>query len=183
MSNKTEKRISGKEIYNGKIVSLVCDEVELPNGAVALREVVKHIGAAAIIPLTDDGMVIMERQFRYPHGRDVLEIPAGKLNFKGEDPLECARRELYEETGATAGRYTDLGMLISSPAILEEKIWLYLAEELSFGERRLDEDEFIDVELIPLKALYEMVLGGEISDAKTQIAILKAAAMRPEHLK
>ena len=154
------------------------DTVLLPNGKEAVREVCIHIGAVAIIPMLDDGRVVMERQFRYPHARVFLEIPAGKLDSPDEDVLEAAKRELLEETGAVAEKYTDLGVMIPSPAVLSEKITLFLAEGLNFGDRSLDDDEFLDVELIPLSELYEMVMRGEIEDAKTAIAVLKVYAMR-----
>jgi ADP-ribose pyrophosphatase len=120
----------------------------------------------------------MERQYRYPHGREFFEIPAGKLNYKDEDPLEAAKRELREETGAVAKKYTDLGEMVPSPAILGEKVRMYLAEDISFTERELDEDEFLDVERVPLEKLYSMVMAGEIADAKTQICVLKVASLK-----
>ena len=178
MQNLEEKQIDREEIYNGHIVHLVRDKVFLPNGKEAVREVCIHVGAVAIIPLLDDGRVVVERQYRYPHKRVFLEIPAGKLNYKEEDVLEAAKRELREETGAVAEKYTDLGIMIPSPAVLSEKITLFLAEGLSFGDRSLDEDEFLDVELIPLKDLYKMVMAGEIEDAKTVIAVLKVCALK-----
>ncbi|MBE6644742.1 MAG: NUDIX hydrolase [Ruminococcaceae bacterium] len=178
MSNLEEKRISRKEIYKGHIIDVVLDTVTLPNGKCAPREVCMHVGAVCVIPLLDDGRVLMERQFRYPHGRVFLEIPAGKLNSKDEDSLLAAQRELREETGAVAKKYTDLGDLIPSPAVLDEKIRMYLAEDISFTDRELDDDEFLDVEKIPLAELYEMVMRGEIADAKTQVAILKVWDMR-----
>ncbi len=178
MSNLEEKQLERENIYSGHIVNLVRDKVLLPNGNEAVREVCLHPGAVAVLPLLDDGRVVMERQFRYPHGRVFLEIPAGKLNSQSEDILEAAKRELREETGAVAERYTELGVMIPSPAILAEKITLFLAEGLSFGDRELDEDEFLDVELIPLKELYEMVMRAEIEDAKTAVAVLKTYAMK-----
>lgn len=173
MSNLEEKQIKRDVIYEGKILNVVCDTVSLPDGKKATREVCLHIGAVAVIPLLRDGCVLMERQYRYPHGRVFLEIPAGKLNSADENPLEAAKRELREETGAVAEKYTDLGEMIPSPAILGEKIRMYLAEDISFTDRSLDDDEFLDVERIPLNDLYKMVLSGEIKDAKTQIAVLK----------
>ena len=178
MQNLEEKQIDREKIYNGHIVDLVRDRVLLPNGKEAIREVCLHVGAVAVIPILDDGRVVMERQFRYPHERVFLEIPAGKLNSKDEDVLEAAKRELREETGAIADRFTELGVMIPSPAILAEKITIFLAEGLTFAERDLDDDEFLDVELIPLSELYESVMNGEIEDAKTCVAVLKACALR-----
>ncbi|MBQ8381520.1 MAG: NUDIX hydrolase [Clostridia bacterium] len=182
-SELTEKQLSREEIFRGKVLHLVNDTVLLPNGEKANREICLHVGAVCIIPILPDGRVIMERQFRYAHGRVFFEIPAGKLDSVYEDPLSAAKRELREETGAIAGKMTYLGELDTSPALVSEKIHMYLAEELTFGERELDEDEFLNVEYTPLKSLYNMVMSGEIRDAKTQIAVMKAAALRPEYLK
>lgn len=183
MSNLEEKQIKREKIFKGNVLELVVDTVLLPNGEQATREMCLHVGAVAVIPLLDDGRVIMERQFRYAHGRVFFEIPAGKLDFSDEDPDLAVRRELREETGAAAEKYTFLGELDTTPALMNEKIGLYLAEGISFGERELDDDEFLDVELVPLRELYAMVMRGEIKDAKTQVAVLKAAALRPEFLK
>ena len=120
-------------------------------------------------------MVVMERQYRYPIDQVVLEIPAGKLDSKEEDPETAARRELEEETGYHAKKLIPLGVFYPACAYSDEKIWMYLAKGLTKGDRHLDEDEFLDVELIPLKDLAKQVLAGEIPDAKTQIAVLKAA--------
>lgn len=175
-----EKFIEREEIFDGAVLNVVKDTVLLPNGKCATREFCLHVGAVAVIPLLDDGRVIMERQYRYAHGKVLLEIPAGKLNSKSEDPLEAVKRELREETGASAKSYEFIGELIPTPAIVNEKIYMYLAENISFGERELDEDEFLDVEFISAKALYEMVMMGEIQDAKTQVAILKLKELRKE---
>ena len=175
MKHLEEKFVSRKEIFEGKVLHVVCDTIELPNGKEATREICLHNGAVAVIPVLADGRVIMERQYRYAHGDVMLEIPAGKLDSADEVPLEAAKRELREETGALAGKITYLGKVVASPALVSEVIYLYLAEELTFGERELDEDEFLDVEYIPLSELKEMVMRGEIPDGKTQIAVLKAA--------
>ncbi len=173
MSNLTEKQINREDIYDGAVLHVVKDTIELPNGKQGIREFCLHVGAVCVLPLLPDNTVIMERQFRYAHHRVFFEIPAGKLNYKGEDPLEAAKRELREETGAVARKYTFLGELDTSPALLDEKIHMYLAEDLTFGDRDLDDDEFLDVEKVPLADLYKMVMGGEIKDAKTQITVLK----------
>ena len=173
MSNLIEKQIKRAEIYDGTVLHVVKDTIELPNGKQGLREFCLHVGAVCVLPLLPDNTVIMEKQYRYAHNRVFFEIPAGKLNYKEEDPLEAAKRELQEETGAIAGKYTFLGELDTSPALLDEKIYMYLAEDLTFGDRDLDEVEFLDVEKVPLSELHDMVMKGEIKDAKTQIAILK----------
>ena len=177
MENLVEKQISREEIYNGLVLTVVRDEVLLPNGKTAVREFCQHLGAVAVIPILYDGRVIMERQYRYAHGRVFFEIPAGKLDSKDEDPLDAAKRELREETGGVAEKYTYLGRIDASPALIDEKIHLYLAQNITFTERELDEDEFLDVEFMHLDDLYTMVMNGEIFDAKTQIAVLKAKAI------
>ena len=174
MKHLEEKFVSRKEIFDGHVLHVVCDTIELPNGKEATREICLHNGAVAVIPILPDGRVIMERQYRYAHGAVMLEIPAGKLDSADEIPAEAAARELREETGALAGKMTYLGEIVASPALVSEVIRLYLAEDLTFGERELDEDEFLDVEYIPLSELKDMVMRGEIPDGKTQIAVLKA---------
>ena len=172
-----EECISSQLIYDGRVVHLYVDKVQLPNGEESVREYVKHIGAVAVLPLTDGGEVICVRQYRHAHRRVMLEIPAGKLDSTDEDHVEAALRELREETGAHCERLTDLGLYRSTPAILDEKIDLYLAEGLTFGEMDLDEDEFLAVERIPLSTLLDMVMNGEITDGKTQVAILKTCEL------
>ena len=169
-----ETPVSREEIFKGHIVHLVRDDITLPNGAPAKREVCLHNGAVCVVPLTDAGEIIMERQFRYPFDEVIWEIPAGKLDGKNEDVLEAAKRELREETGYAAEKYTFLGYLYPSPAILSEKIAMYLATGLQRGVQELDEDEFLDVVKVPFAEVVEMIMRGEIPDAKTQTAVLKA---------
>ena len=174
MSNLTEKQLSREEIFRGVALHVVRDKIELPDGSHSVREISLHNGAAAVIPILPDGRVIMERQFRYAHGRVMLEIPAGKLDTPDEPPLDGAKRELLEETGAVAEKYTYLGSIAPSPALINEVIHVFMAEGLTIGDSRLDEGEFLEVEYYTLGELYDMVMSGEITDAKTQIAILKA---------
>ena len=168
-----EKKVSSKQIFDGKIVKLFVDEVELPNGSLAIREIVRHPGAVCVVPVTNEGEVIMVRQFRYPFESVLLEIPAGKLE-PGEDPYEAVKRELEEESGAVAGKIEHIGELYTTVAIFDEKIQMYLATDLTFINAHPDQDEFLEVERIPLDTLVNMVMNDEIKDAKTQIAILKA---------
>ena len=178
MQNLEEKFLKREEIYNGKVLHVVKDTVIIPNGEQSIREFCMHVGAVSVLPLLDDGTVIMERQYRYAHGSVLFEIPAGKLNSPDEDRLEAAKRELREETGAVAQRWTDLGLLIPTPALVNERIQMFLAEDITFGKQQLDDDEFLELERIPLSTLKEMVMRGEIPDAKTQICILKVAEMK-----
>lgn len=171
-----EVQLSRKEIYKGRVVHLLEDQVRLPDGQEARREVILHPGGVGILPLMEDGTVLVVRQFRYPQGKVLTEIPAGKLEF-GEDPLSCGKRELQEEVGAAAEEWVDLGTIYPTPAYDTEVIHIYLARGLSFGEQHLDPGEFLNVERVPFQALYERVMAGEIADAKTQIAVLKVKAM------
>lgn len=170
-----ERQLSTRTVFPGRILHVVDDTVELPNGHLASREVIRHVGAVCIIPVTEDGKVVVERQFRYPIDTVITEIPAGKLDSRQEDPLSAARRELREETGITADAFTELGVFYPAAAYSDERITMYLATELHFGSRQLDEDEFLNVELVPLTELLEDVMAGRIPDAKTQLAVLKAA--------
>lgn len=170
--NLSEKPLSADYKYRGRIINLRVDTAELPNGATATREVVEHPGGVCVAALTEDGCLLFVRQFRYPYQTVLLELPAGKLD-PGEDPLEAGKRELREETGAKASRYESLGTLYPSPGYCGEIIHLYAASGLTFGETAPDEDEFLEVEKIPLEEAARMVLEGEIPDAKTQAAVLK----------
>ncbi len=162
-----------KLIFDGRVLHLYVDQINLPNGKTGVREYAKHLGAVAIIPITEDREVICVKQFRYAVGQIFLEIPAGKLDYAEEDRESAARRELREETGARCKTLTPLGLYYGCPALIDEKIDIYLAEGLTFGERDLDEDEFLDVERIPLSRLVDDVMAGRIPDAKTQVAVLK----------
>lgn len=173
----TEVQTESQEIFDGVILHLFKDTVRLPNGNPATREVIRHVGAVGVIPITDDGKVIIERQFRYPLDRVVTEIPAGKLDSFTEERLSAAKRELEEETGYTAKEWLPMGDYYPTPAYCDERITLYLARGLELGQRHLDEDEFLNFEAVPLSALLEDVMEGRITDGKTQVALLKAARM------
>ena len=172
-----EKQLSTEEIYNGVILHVIRDKVMLPNGDTSGRELIRHVGAVAVVPLTDDGKVIVERQFRYPIDEVITEIPAGKLDSKEEDRLSAAKRELREETGITADVWTDLGDYLPTCTYSDEKISLYLAQGLHFGEQKLDEDEFMTLKEVPLEDLIQEIMDGKITDGKTQTAFLKAARL------
>ena len=171
-----EKPLHSELIFDGVVVHLYKDEVLLPNGKTSVREYVKHVGAVCVLPLTDAGEVVLERQFRYPFHEVIVEIPAGKLDGPTEDPREAALRELREETGIVPRELIDLGDYYGSPAVMGERIRMFLARGLTFGKQALDEDEFLEVFTLPFEKAVEMVLAGELPDGKTQLAILKAKA-------
>lgn len=173
--NLTEIQTASQEIFDGVILHVFKDTVELPNGRPATREVIRHVGAVGVVPVTDDGKVIVEQQFRYPLNQVITEIPAGKLDSFTEDRLAAAKRELEEETGFTAAEWTELGDYHPTPAYCDERITLYLARGLVQGQRHLDEDEFLNFKAVPLADLVEDVMAGRITDGKTQVAILKVA--------
>lgn len=167
--------LAKQRIHPGRVVDLWIEEVELPNGRVADLEVVRHPGAAAIVPITAAGDVILVRQYRHALGRYLLEIPAGKLS-PGEDPAACAARELEEEVGHRAGRLEPLGALVPAPGFADEVIHLFLASDLAATAQNLDDDEVLSIELLHLDRAVDMALGGEIDDSKSAVAILRAAA-------
>ena len=177
ISSFVESTVSSKLIYDGNILHVYKDEITLPDGKPAYREYNRHVGAVCVIPLTDKGEVICVRQYRYPIAEVLLEIPAGKLDYKGEDPESAARRELREETGATCRELIYLGKYLGSPAILDECIHMYLAKDLEFGDTDFDDDEFLETVRIPLDELVDMIMRGEVPDGKTQIAALRAYKM------
>lgn len=169
-----EKTVESELIFDGKIVTVKKDRAELENGEIVNRELVVHPGGVCIVPINDKGEVLMVKQFRYPFQTVLTEIPAGKLEI-GEDHREAGLRELREETGAVCEKFEYLGVCYPSVAYLTEKIHMYLATGLSFESQELDDDEFLDVIKVPLEKAVEMVMNGDLPDAKTQCAILKAA--------
>ena len=164
-----EKKISGEGVYDGIFLKMKRDTVLLPDGQHAVREYLEHPGAVAILAVLDDGRILLERQYRYPIAQAVIEIPAGKLNA-GEDPLLCAQRELQEETGYTAKRWSKIRRIHPVISYSTEFIDIYLAEGLSPGPARLDEEEFLDVFAAPLEELLHWVEMGKITDVKTIIS-------------
>jgi len=168
-----EKTLSKKKMFQGNIIDVESWSVLLPNGKEATRDVVIHPGASVVIPMTEDGQIYMVRQFRKPIDKISLEIPAGKLD-KGEDPLECAKRELKEETGLDTKDIRHLIDIHSTPGFSDEVLHLYVAKDLYEGESCADEDEFISTEKYQINTLIEMIMKNEITDAKTIIGILMA---------
>lgn len=171
--NLEEVKIDSQEIFDGMVVHLFKDTVQLPNGKTGTRETIRHIGAVAIVPVTDDGKVVVERQFRYPLGKVITEIPAGKLDCKTEDRLEAAKRELEEEAGLIADEWIELGDYYPAAAYCDEVITMYIARGLHKGERNLDDDEFLNIAAVDLQELVDDVMQGKIADGKTQTALLK----------
>jgi len=157
--------------YRGKIVNLRLDEAELPNGRRAAREVVEHVGGACVAALTEKNELLFVRQFRYPYGEALLELPAGKLE-PGEEPEAGIRRELLEETGAVGGTFHFLGKLYPTPGYCDEVLWMYATRVARRTDSQPDEDEFLEVETIPLAEAVKMVMAQKLPDAKTQAAIL-----------
>ena len=173
-SDFIERQISSELIYDGIVLHLYRDEIEQSTGTRSIREIIRHNGAVCVVPVTNDRRVLCVKQYRYAHAKTMIEIPAGKLDSKDEDPESAARRELREETGYTAEKYTFIGELYPSPAILSENIHMFIATGLKKGEQDLDEDEFLDVVKLPFAEVVQMILDNKITDAKTQTAVLKA---------
>lgn len=170
----TEKQIQSKRIYDGKVLKLDVDTVMLENGKTAEREIIRHKGAAAVLAVDEHDEFYLVRQFRYPYAKEMLEIPAGKLD-DGETPEECAKRELLEETGLTANKWEYVGGFCPSPGYTDEIVHVFIARELSLGVSNPDEDEFLDVEKYNIIKIDKMIDSGEITDAKTVLAIYKYA--------
>lgn len=173
--NLIEKKISSEEIFKGHLLHVFKDDIVLPNGNKATREWIKHPGASAVIPLLPDGQIILVRQYRYPVAQVTLEVPAGKLDKVGEDPLECAKRELAEETGYTAEKIWKLTTIATTVGFSNEYIHLYAATNLISGKQHTDDDEFINVVKMPLADAVKLVEDGTIIDCKSIISILMLA--------
>jgi len=174
----TEHFVSGERIFDGGLLKVQRDVVRLPDGSQGVREYVKHPGAVAIVPLFDDGRVLLERQFRYPHHRDFIEVPAGKLE-PNEPHLDTAKRELLEETGYTAAQWTRLGIIHQGIAHSDEGIDLFLARKLTQGAARLDAGEFLETLVVPFDEALAMIRDGRITDAKTVAALLFVKTFAP----
>ncbi len=169
----TEKTLASELIYDGKVVHLYKDTVSLPDGGSSTREIVRHVGAVCILPLTAQNEVVLERQYRYAIGQTLIEIPAGKLDSPDEDVREAALRELREETGLVPAELVDLGDFYGSPAVMGERIRMFLARGLTQSAQCLDEDEFLEIFTIPIEEAVTKILAGELPDGKTQAAVLK----------
>lgn len=173
----TETMLESKEIFNGRVIRVTLDKVQLEDGTTSTREVVHHHGGACVLPVDADGNVTMVRQFRYALGEELWELPAGKLEA-GEDPFEAAKRELSEECGLTADTYTELGVVYPTVGYDSERIYLWAAEGLHTVGQHLDAGEFLDVVKIPFAQALGLVMDGTIKDSKTQVALLKYAQLR-----
>lgn len=170
-----EKKIDSEEVYSGRLLHVFKDTVSLPNGNTTTREVIRHNGAVCIVPITENNEVIIEEQFRYPFNRIITELPAGKLDSANEGALDAAKRELREETGYTAKNWTYLGVYIPTCAYSTEKIYMFMACDLTRGEQQLDKDEFLRFKTVPIEQLLDDVMNNKIEDGKTQAGLLKAA--------
>ena len=173
----SEKTVSKDYKFKGEIINLRVDTVKTPSGNTATREIVEHPGGVCVVPLDENNNVIMEWQYRRPFDTNLFEIPAGKL-MVGEDPLECGKRELEEETGMCAKKYIYLGKMYPTPGFCGEVLHMYLALDLYEGKKNPDEDEFIETERVPLDVLVDKILSGEIIDGKTCLAIMKVNEMK-----
>ncbi len=171
--NLKEEKVSSTLHYDGRIIKVYNDEIILPDGNGAYREYIKHPGGICVVPITDKKEILMVRQYRYPYGEEVVEIPAGKRDSFTEDPLEGGKRELKEELGVTAENFLFLGKFYPTPGYTDEVIYMYAAWGLDFGETNPDEDEFLEGKKYPLDLLLEKIMAGEIPDGKTQTAVLK----------
>ena len=172
----TEKTLNSKTVFDGRILKIMVDDIELPNGHKSNREVVGHPGGVCVAALDEDNYLYFVKQYRYPYHEVVTELPAGKLE-KGQTPLENGKRELKEEVGAEGYSYISLGQLYPSPGYTQEIIHLYACRIKSIGSQNPDEDEFLNVEKIHIDKAVEMVLNNQLPDAKTQTAVLNLAML------
>ena len=170
-----EVQVSSEIVYEGRLLHVFKDHVRLPNDKITTREYIKHVGAVCVIAIDKDNNVIIETPFRYPFDCVITELPAGKLDSAEEAPLDAAKRELREETGFTANTWTYLGVYYPSVAYTDEKIHMFMAQDLVKGAQELDSDEFLSVHKCPFSELLNAVMENKIPDGKTQTAILKAA--------
>lgn len=174
--NHYEETLISTEIYKGKVVNLFSDKVKLEDGRNTLRDVIRHPGGVCVAALDEAMNLLMVSQYRYPFGTELLELPAGKLE-PGENPKNCGFRELEEETGYSSNSLKSLGELYPTPAYTDEIIYIFYTKELIKTTQHLDEGEFLTLRKVPFWSAYDMVLKGEIKDAKTQIAILKLSVI------
>ncbi|MBR3630773.1 MAG: NUDIX hydrolase [Oscillospiraceae bacterium] len=181
MAHLSEKKLDSKLIFDGRILRVELDTVELEDGTHATRELVRHPGGVCVLAVTEQEEILLVRQLRYPYQEVTAEIPAGKLEY-GEDPEACGRRELLEECGCTPDSFTYLGKVYPTPAYTSEVIRMYLAKGLHFSSQSLDAGEFLDVERVPFEEALRRVMHDEIPDSKSQIAILRYAAMRSKQV-
>ena len=172
-----EKNVESKLVFEGRVFSVKVDAVNLPNGKQASREVVVHPGAVAVVAVNENDELLLIKQFRYPVGEVIWEIPAGKLE-KGESPIICAKRELAEETGHGAEQWKHLSTFFTTPGFSDEIMYIYLASDLITDKKTADDDEFIELHYVPFAEALRMIANGEIKDAKTIAGILLADKAR-----
>ena len=170
-SDLTERFVSGEQVFDGTMLKVRRDTVRLPDGSQGTREYIRHPGAVAVVPLFDDGRILLERQFRYPHGREFIEVPAGKLE-PGEPHLATAKRELLEETGYEAEEWRRLGVIHTAIAYTDEAIEIFVARKLNHVGRKLDQGEFLETLTVGFDEAIAMIRDGRITDAKTVAALL-----------
>lgn len=168
-----EKTLNSNLKFEGKILKLKVDRVQLPDGSVSSREIVCHNGGACVLPISADGKVALVKQFRYPYKEVIYEIPAGKID-QGESPKQTAVRELFEEVGGKSNNFVDLGIIYPTPGYTNEKIYVYLALDTIYEQPSLDEGEFLDVEFFEFNKVLEMIEDNTIKDSKTIISVLRA---------
>lgn len=178
--NLKEQQVKSDLLYDGRIIKLYNDEIRLPDGNKAYREYVKHPGGVCVVPLTENNEVMLVRQYRYVYGKEIIEIPAGKRDGKNEDILLGAKRELKEELGIEAENFYFLGEMYPTPGYTDEILFMFAATSLTFGETNPDEDEFVEPERIHIDTLVDMIMDGEIKDAKTIGAVLKTKKLLDE---